>query len=132
MGYLRAVGEPGGIVGLSRIAVEHRAELAADFRSIYSVSLWDVHGFEMWALVRSLLSNPESRFHAVVAKWDYPLSYAAMAQLDTIDLLVMRWSDKGKFKPQPRPWDKKPAKAKKSTLTAAEAHKRLRPHLYEV
>src|SRR5690554_5420531 len=121
MGNIHVLGEHGGIVGLSRIAVEHRAELAADFRSIYSVSLWDVHGFELWSLIRSLLANPASRFHAAVAKWEHPLEYGAMYQLDTLDLLLMRWSDKGKFKPLPRPWDKKPFKAKKSNLTAAEA-----------
>lgn len=86
---------------------------------------------ELWFLIRSLLANPASRFHAVVAKWDHPLEYAAMFQLDTLDLLLMRWSEKGKFKPVPRPWDKKPAGPKKSNLTAAEAHKRLRPHLYK-
>lgn len=129
MGYVIAVGEPGGIVGLSRIAVEHRAELAADFRSIYSVSLWDVHGFELWALIRLLLSKPESSFHAAVAKWQHPLSYEGMYQLDLIDLLLMRWSEKGKFKPVPRPSDVK--RTPKTRLTAAEAHKRLRPHLYK-
>lgn len=128
MGNVDELGVPGGIVGLSRIAVEHRAELAADFRSIYSVSLWDVRGFELWSLIRFLLSNPGSRFHAAVAKWDHPITFEAMYQLDLIDVLLMRWTG-DKFKPVARPWDKKPAK--KSQLTATEAHKRLRPHLYK-
>lgn len=130
MGNFHVVGEPGGIVGLSRIAVEHRAELAADFRSIYSVSLWDVRGAEMWFLIRLLLANPASRFHAAVAKWEHPITFEAMYQLDLIDVLLMRWAG-DKFKPVARPWDKKPAGSKKTMLSAAEAHKRLRPHLYK-
>ena len=86
---------------------------------------------DLWHLLKSLLSDPRSRLHAVIAGWEYPLDRAAMHQLDTLDLLLMRWSDKGKFKPVPKPWDKANKPKSKSTLTAAEAHKRLRPHLYK-
>jgi hypothetical protein len=85
----------------------------------------------MWHLILQLLSDSSSRLHAVVAGWDYPIDRAAMYQLDTLDMLLMRWSDKGKFKPVPRPWDKANKPKSKSKMTAAEAHRKLRPHLYE-
>jgi hypothetical protein len=81
--------------------------------------------------MRQLLRNPNSRLHAAVAGWEYPLDRSAMHMLDLIDVHLSRWSDKGKFKPVPRPWDKANKPKSRSTLTAAEAHKRLRPHLYE-
>lgn len=75
-----------------------------------------------------LLANPASRLHAAVAGWEHPLDYVGIYQLDLIDLLLMRWSEKGKFKPIPRPWDKKrPSKGR----TATEALRILRPHLAE-
>jgi len=81
--------------------------------------------------MKQLLSDPRSRLHAVVAGWEHPIDRTAMYQLDTLDLLLVRWSDKGKFKPVPRPWDKANKPKSKSTLTAAQAHRKLRPHLYD-
>lgn len=77
-------------------------------------------------LVSGLLRNPESWFHAGVARWEHPISRQAMYQLDTVDVLLMRWAG-DKFKPVARPWDragKRPVKKR----TAAEALRILRPH----
>lgn len=83
---------------------------------------------ELLLLLRALLADPRSRLRAVVAEWSHPLSREAMQQLDMIDLLLMRWSKDGKFKPVARPWDKKPkAKAKRKP---SDAHRKLRPYLY--
>jgi len=62
-----------------------------------------------------------------MAGWDYPLTRGEMIAADTNDLLLTRWSEKGKFKPYPRPWSKT-KKVKKTQLTAAQAMKILRPH----
>lgn len=80
---------------------------------------------ELWYLVQLLLQNPSSRFHAAVAGWEHPLSYEGMYQLDLLDLLLMRWSEKGRFRPVPRPWDSKRAVGR----SAADALRILRPHL---
>lgn len=93
------------------------------------MSLWDVRGPELLHLVAGLLRVPESQFHAVVAGWDHPISRQAMYQLDTIDVLLMRWAG-DKFKPVARPWDgaNKPVVKKR---TKSEALRILRPHQFK-
>lgn len=118
----------GGIVGLSQLAVEHRAELCADFRSIYHTEFDAVPASEVWGLMKLLLADPTSRFHAAVAGWSHPLDYEGMFLLDLLDLLLMRWSEKGQFKPLPRPWDAKRVTKKRSP---SEALRILRPHLVQ-
>jgi hypothetical protein len=98
--------------------------LAADFRAIFSVSLWDVRGQELLTLISDLLTDPSSRFHAAVAEWKHPLSRDAMYSLDLMDILLMRWTG-DKFKPVSRPWsDIRSGGVKR---TAAEALAILRP-----
>lgn len=118
----------GGIFEFARQCVEHRAELAADFRSFYSTPLHAVQGAEFAHLVRALLGMPESRFHAAVVRWDHPISRAAMYQLDLIDVLLMRWAG-DKFKPVHRPWSTQRPGGKKRT--ASEALRILRPHQFK-
>lgn len=126
MGVLWGSRRLGGIFELSRLTVEHRAELAADFRSIFHVQFDSVQIPELWFLVRALLADPASRFHAAVAGWDHPLAFEGIYLLDQIDVLLMRWSEQGKFKPVPRPWDVKKVGKKR---TVSEALRILRPHL---
>ena len=78
------------------------------------------------SLIRSLLRDPASRFHAAVAKWRSPLSQEAIYQLDLMDLLLMRWTG-DKFKPLSRPWDVVAARSGKSPEAAL---RQLRPHLF--
>lgn len=120
--------EAGGIFGLARLAVEHRGGLVADFRAIYSTSLWDVRGPELFQLITDLRSDPASRFQAAVAMWDHPLSREAIYQLDTLDVLLMRWAG-DKFKPVHRPWSTHRIGAKKRTQS--EALRILRPHQFK-
>lgn len=108
----------------------HRTELVADFRAIYSVSVWDVGSRELVTLIRSLVSDPTSRFHAAIAGWKHPISYEGMAQLDLYDLLYQSWKRKGRFKPYPRPWpDKATKKLGGSNVrrSIADVRKILRP-----
>lgn len=114
----------GGIFGLARIAVKHRADAAADFRDIFSVSLWDVRGPELLILIADLLTRTESRFHASVAEWEHPISRDAIYSLDLIDVLLMRWTGK-QFKPVPRPWSNIRPTGRRHT--ASEALAILRP-----
>lgn len=115
--------DSGGIFGLARLCVEHEQELVADFRCLFHVGYRDVQGQEFAQLILSLFTITESKFRAVVSEWQYPLTRAEMHQLDLYDLLLRRWAG-DKFKPLPRPWDKK----KKSKLTRSQARAILRPH----
>ena len=129
MGFC-AVGDAGGIFALSRLAVEHRGPLTADFRTIYSLSLQDARGSELWLLIRSLISNPTSSFHAAMAGWTHPLSFEGMAQLDMYDLLYQSWPRRGRFKPYKRPWPDKSTKklgGSNTRRSIAEVRKILRP-----
>ena len=129
MGFC-AGGVAGGIFALSRLAVEHREPLTADFRTIYSVSVHDARGAELWFLIHALLSNPDSRFHAAMAGWTHPLPFEGMALLDMYDLLYQSWPRKGRFKPYKRPWPDKSTKklgGSNPRRSIAEVRKILRP-----
>jgi fermentation-respiration switch protein FrsA (DUF1100 family) len=97
--------DAGGIFGLVSLALEHPVELVVDFRALYGASVHEVAGTELFALIRGLLGEPESRFHAASAKWDFPLSREGMFLLNLYDLTnartVRRASD---YKPTSRPW----------------------------
>lgn len=129
MGFC-AGGVAGGTFALSRLTVEHREALSADFRTLYSVSLHEVRGAELWLLIRALVSNPVSLFHAQIAGWKHPISFEGMAQLDLYDLLYQSWKRRGRFKPYPRPWpDKATKKLGGSNVrrSIADVRKILRP-----
>lgn len=120
----------GGIAQLSALVRDHRVELVADFRAIYSVGAWDVRPREFVPLVRALLSNPSSSFHAAVAGWMRPLSYEGVAALDLYDLLYQSFPRRGRFKPYPRPWPDKSTKrlgGSNQRRSIAEVRKLLRP-----
>lgn len=119
----------GGTFELSRLSVEHRSELFADCREFFHVNPSEVPVAELMMFVRALLSDPRSRVQAVMAGWSHPISREAMYQLDAIDLMLQRWSEKGKYKPVPRPWNVKKKSAKKRS--AKEALRILRPHQFE-
>jgi hypothetical protein len=123
-------GDAGGIFQLSRLSVEHRSELVADFREFFHTST-NVPIFEAVALVAALMNDPRSRLHASVAGWSRPTSWEAITLADIFDLqLRSKLENKSDFKPYPRPSDAvKPAKRRRS---AAEAMRILRPHLSQV
>ena len=123
---------PGGSSELvAHLVREHRAELVADFRAEYSVSLFDVRGHELSLLILGLLKDPTTRTHAAFAKWEYPLSREAIYTLDLIDILLSKWMPKGKFKPSARPWDAVVLKRSGARLDDEALHRKLRPHLYK-
>lgn len=61
---------------------------------------------EFWLLLRDLTDNPESRFHARIARWKYPVSREWMMLAEEFDAANRRVTPKGKPapKPLPRPW----------------------------
>ena len=79
--------------------------------------------------MKALLSDSRSRLQAVIAGWSHPISREAINQLDLIDLLLQRWSEKGKYKPVERPWNVKKKSAKRRSVK--EAMRILRPHKSE-
>ena len=83
---------------------------------------------ELAHLLKALLSDPRSRLHAAVAGWSHPLEWGDWYQLDLIDVLLMRWSKDGAYKPVPRPSD--PVK-KKTGKSPQAALRQLRPHLFK-
>jgi hypothetical protein len=123
-------GDAGGIFQLSRLSVEHRSELVADFREFFHTST-DIPIFEAVALVAALLNDPRSRLHAAVAGWSHPTSWEAITLADVFDLqLRSKLENKSDFKPYPRPSDgAKPVRRRRS---ATEAMRILRPHLSQV
>jgi hypothetical protein len=110
----------GGILELSRLAVAHRSELAADFRELYSASVADVAPAEFFPLMVALLNDPRSRVQAVVAGWEHPVSREAIALYDLFDLVFRsKVSKPSDFKPYPRPWAA--VRRRRSGLTASAA-----------
>jgi hypothetical protein len=102
----------------------------ADFRAIYHVSAYDVSLGELWHLTVMLLSNPESRLHAAVAGWDYPVSREWILAADAFDL-SHAVASKRRPKPLPRPWPEKRTKmgGKKTVRrSAAQVASILRPY----
>lgn len=128
MGWCERCSGAGGIFALGLLISEHRSLVVADCRAIYHVSAFEVAGAEFWALIGELLADPTSRFHAAVAGWSYPTTYADMHMLDLIDVLLMRWMG-NKFKPVPRPWDQVKRRGGKKR-TAEEALRILRPYQF--
>lgn len=124
---MEAEQDAGGIFRLAKQVASYPREAAADFRSIFSVSIREVTGPELLDLLDDLLTLPESRLRAVLAGWTYPLTRTDLHLLNLTDYLLMRWL-RDKYKPQPRPWDKAP-KTRKKRHTAEEAMRILRPHL---
>lgn len=94
------------------------------------MSAWDVRAPELLSLFSALLQDPRSRLHAAAAGWLHPISREAMYTIDLIEVLLMRWSEKGKFKPIPRPWSTAKRRSVKRR-TAEEALRILRPHKFK-
>lgn len=119
-------GDAGGIFQLSRLSVEHRSELVADFREFFHTST-NLPVDEMVALVAALLNDPRSRLHAAVAGWSHPTSWEVIVLSDIFDLVLRsKLENKADFKPYPRPSDA--VKPQVRRRTAAEAMRILRPH----
>lgn len=124
----------GGILELCRIAAEHQTPLAADLRSEFSVSLWDV-GFglswpELWHLVSDLTDDPSSRLYTAISGNKHRVTREWILFADLYDLQAASKS-KRKPKPYPRPWPDATQKrigGKKTTRrTAGEVRAILRP-----
>ena len=124
------------LVELSELATgEHRRSFIRDFRERFNLSVYDigltVRYDEAFELVLSLSADPSSWLHASMLGWEFPVTRGEAYTLDLIDVQLARALG-DKFKPSPRPWDKKRAvrKTGKPGRTASEAHRLLRPHLY--
>jgi hypothetical protein len=86
-----------------------------------------VSGPELADLLRALLNNPASVFHAAIAEWKRPISHESFYVLELIDILLMKFAGE-KYKPYPRPSDKPKKKTGKSPDAAM---RQLRPHLFK-
>lgn len=129
----------GGILELTELVHgERRPELTRDFRERFHISLEQV-GLsvpydEARDLIRSLMRDPASWFHAAVAGWDHPFSREAMVSADLYDLQlrVALKNKQNRFKPYPRPWpDKNKTRfggSNKKKRTLSEVLKILRPN----
>lgn len=73
-------------------------------------------------LTKALMSDPRSRFQAVVAGWDHGVSREAITLYDLFDLELRSKVRPGDFKPYPRPWRQRT----RSRLTAADARRILK------
>lgn len=124
----------GGIVQLCRVAAEHFTPLAADLRSEFSVSLWDLGSSltlpELWHLVSALTDDPSSRLYVSIAENKHRVSREWIVLADIYDVLVAA-NSKRRAKPYPRPWPDATQKrlgGKKTTRrTAGEVRAILRP-----
>jgi hypothetical protein len=91
---------------------ENPAALAADFRSIFNLSIFDM-GIKYTYLEAILLASklkgmPNSYFQAYINKWDYPVSpeYIVLTEVYNI-IKATNWDKKkGKLKPYPMPYAK--------------------------
>lgn len=123
----------GGIVGLCRIAAEHRTQLAGDLRSHYGVSLWDLgvglSWVEFYHLVEDLLNDPTSRLFTAMAGNKFPFSREWVLLADIFDVLAAS-NSKRKPKPYPRAWPEKQTRIggkKKMRRSSDEVRAILRP-----
>jgi hypothetical protein len=116
-------GDAGGIFQLSRLSVEHRSELVADFREFFHCRLTDVRVDEAVDYVKALLNDPRSRVHAAVAGWSHPTSWEVLVLSDLFDLVLRsKLERKSDFRPYPRPFDR----ARRTNLTPSQARAILR------
>lgn len=116
----------GGIFELGQIVASRPAEIAGDFRELFSVGVADVPPAEAALLVRALMRDPRSRLHAVEAGWDHPISREWLLLADLWDLELQKSVRRGQFKPYPRPFGKQKLGGR-GRRTAAEALMILRP-----
>jgi hypothetical protein len=97
----------GGICWLVELGERLEPELAADFRSIYGISYYDigitVSYREAILLVGMLLRNPASWIHAKENQWDYPVTPEWILAKHTFDLLARVNSEKPPPE-YPAPW----------------------------
>ena len=77
--------------------------MVADFRELFSVSVWRVSVREYVELVRALLQDPRSRLASKLAGWDHPVTRDSAVLMDLFDLLHQA-NSKRRPKPYPRPW----------------------------
>jgi hypothetical protein len=97
----------GGILWLRELTEKHPAEITADFRSRYNLSIENAgveYSYrEATYLTFMLLKDTSSWLSAAYNKWDYPASKEYLMQLTTFDLLHTVNSKK-KPKPLNRPY----------------------------
>jgi len=103
----------GGIFWLRELIDKHPAEITADFRSRYSLSIFNAGETytykEALYLTLMLLKDTSSWLCSVEHKWDYPASKEYLLQMGTYDLLAAANSKK-KPKPLKRPFKTKEEK----------------------
>lgn len=117
----------GGILELGQLIRSHTVEVAADFRELFSVGLWEVPPAEAVLLVRALFSDSRSRLHASHAGWEHPVSREWLLLADTWDLSLRKALPRnGRFRPYPRPFGKQKIGGR-GRRTAREALRILRP-----
>lgn len=97
----------GGIAWLREQIAGAEPQLAADFRTIYGCSLYDVGGAityrEAISLVGMLRTNPESWLHAVEQGWQFPVSSEWIISKHLFDLTARVHSEKAPPE-YPAPW----------------------------
>ena len=98
--------DAGGIQDLWRRVTRRRAEVTADFRSIYHCSLYDPSLREVRDLVHQLAANPQSRFVAAEQGWARPVSWEWLLLADLYDL-QRATASRLRSRPYPRPTTKR-------------------------
>ena len=97
----------GGILWLRELIEKHPAEIAADFRSRYNISIEDAgekYSYrEAVYLTVMLLKDTSTWLCSVEHKWDYPASKEYLLQMATYDLIHAA-NSKRKPKPLKRPF----------------------------
>jgi len=103
----------GGILWLRELIESYPAEIAADFRSRYNLSIFDA-GYlytykEAVYLAIALHNDTTSLLFTKVNDWDYPISQETLATLELLDAFILVNSDSKKKKPKayPRPYNNK-------------------------
>jgi hypothetical protein len=99
--------KPGGIARLRKLAKTYPVEVAADLRQFFGVSIDSLGRTTKWSeaqlLFAALIKMSESRLHAKLANWEYPVSREWALLRDIFDLQAAAQSKK-RPKPYPAPW----------------------------
>lgn len=125
-------GQGGGTFWLLRLIAAHPGPALYDLRSRLGIGADDIGGavpfYEVYLLMREIMSDPTSRTAMAAAGFDHPVSSEWSLLADIYDLLQVAHSrDRRKIKPYPRPGRRhsttKPARDPK-VLAAFHAHLR--------
>lgn len=103
-------GQGGGTFWLLRLIATHPGPALYDLRSRLGIGADDIGGavpfYEVYLLMREIMSDPTSRTAMAAAGFDHPVSSEWSLLADIYDLLMAVNTDpkkRGKAKPYPRP-----------------------------